>query len=120
MWWYLGVKKLWKGAGILHEHGRVGQTEPPWFSGALGLAARGAVSPGVVPGLAPGGLRGQFLAPSPIQSRSLRRPEIQKSRADRIRTCDLFVPNEARYQPALQLDVVMTGRFYNKNQDLQA
>lgn len=24
-------------------------------------------------------------------------------RADRIRTCDLFVPNEARYQPALQL-----------------
>ena len=47
-------------------------------------------------------------------------PEIQKSRADRIRTCDLFVPNEARYQPALQLDVVMTGRFYIKNQDLQA
>ena len=28
------------------------------------------------------------------------------SRADRIRTCDLFVPNEARYQPALQLDVM--------------
>ena len=27
----------------------------------------------------------------------------KKNRADRIRTCDLFVPNEARYQPALQL-----------------
>ena len=34
------------------------------------------------------------------------------SRADRIRTCDLFVPNEARYQPALQLDVVATQAFY--------
>ena len=32
-------------------------------------------------------------------------PGILQSRADRIRTCDLFVPNEARYQPALQLDV---------------
>ena len=30
----------------------------------------------------------------------------KKNRADRIRTCDLFVPNEARYQPALQLDVL--------------
>ncbi len=29
----------------------------------------------------------------------------KKNRADRIRTCDLFVPNEARYQPALQLAV---------------
>ena len=42
------------------------------------------------------------------------------SRADRIRTCDLFVPNEARYQTALQLDVmVMTRQFYSKIQDLQ-
>lgn len=31
-------------------------------------------------------------------------------RADRIRTCDLFVPNEARYQPALQL-VVSRAHF---------
>ena len=44
----------------------------------------------------------------------------KKNRADRIRTCDLFVPNEARYQTALQLDVVVTRRFYKKNQDLQA
>lgn len=29
------------------------------------------------------------------------------NRADRIRTCDLFVPNEARYQPALQLDNIV-------------
>ena len=31
---------------------------------------------------------------------------FKMNRADRIRTCDLFVPNEARYQPALQLDVL--------------
>lgn len=31
-------------------------------------------------------------------------PVSGENRADRIRTCDLFVPNEARYQPALQLD----------------
>ena len=30
---------------------------------------------------------------------------MEIGRADRIRTCDLFVPNEARYQPALQLVV---------------
>lgn len=36
-----------------------------------------------------------------------RRRLLKSGRADRIRTCDLFVPNEARYQPALQLvDVV--------------
>ena len=47
-------------------------------------------------------------------------PKCKLSRADRIRTCDLFVPNEARYQTALQLDViVMTGQFYSKIQDLQ-
>lgn len=47
-------------------------------------------------------------------------PKYKLSRADRIRTCDLFVPNEARYQTALQLDVmVMTRGFYSKNQDLQ-
>lgn len=33
---------------------------------------------------------------------------LANSRADRIRTCDLFVPNEARYQPALQLDACRT------------
>ena len=35
-------------------------------------------------------------------------PKYKLSRADRIRTCDLFVPNEARYQPALQLDACRT------------
>ena len=34
---------------------------------------------------------------------------FKMNRADRIRTCDLFVPNEARYQPALQLDVLGQG-----------
>ena len=34
-------------------------------------------------------------------------PKCKLSRADRIRTCDLFVPNEARYQTALQLDVIL-------------
>ncbi len=29
---------------------------------------------------------------------------IQHGRDDRIRTCGLFVPNEARYQTALHLD----------------
>ena len=33
----------------------------------------------------------------------------KKNRADRIRTCDLFVPNEARYQPALQLAIKAGG-----------
>ena len=33
------------------------------------------------------------------------RRRLENGRADRIRTCDLFVPNEARYQPALQLVV---------------
>ena len=35
----------------------------------------------------------------------------KKNRADRIRTCDLFVPNEARYQPALQLAVKSRGNY---------
>ena len=36
----------------------------------------------------------------------------KKNRADRIRTCDLFVPNEARYQPALQLAVLESRGNY--------
>ena len=36
----------------------------------------------------------------------------KKNRADRIRTCDLFVPNEARYQPALQLAVLESRSNY--------
>ena len=36
----------------------------------------------------------------------------KKNRADRIRTCDLFVPNEARYQPALQLAVLVSRGNY--------
>ena len=39
---------------------------------------------------------------------------IKKNRADRIRTCDLFVPNEARYQPALQLAAYSRG-YYTRN-----
>ena len=39
------------------------------------------------------------------------KPE-KKNRADRIRTCDLFVPNEARYQPALQLAVLESRGNY--------
>ena len=35
----------------------------------------------------------------------------KKNRADRIRTCDLFVPNEARYQPALQLAAYSRGHY---------
>ena len=35
----------------------------------------------------------------------------KKNRADRIRTCDLFVPNEARYQPALQLAALSRGNY---------
>ena len=38
----------------------------------------------------------------------------KKNRADRIRTCDLFVPNEARYQPALQLAAYSRG-YYTRN-----
>ena len=37
--------------------------------------------------------------------KTARRRLLKSGRADRIRTCDLFVPNEARYQPALQLVV---------------
>ena len=39
-------------------------------------------------------------------------PKCKLSRADRIRTCDLFVPNEARYQPALQLAVLESRGNY--------
>lgn len=39
--------------------------------------------------------------------KAARRRLLKSGRADRIRTCDLFVPNEARYQPALQLVVVV-------------
>ena len=38
-------------------------------------------------------------------------PKCKLSRADRIRTCDLFVPNEARYQPALQLAAYSRGHY---------
>ncbi len=33
-----------------------------------------------------------------------KRLEIQKSRGDRIRTCDLLVPNQSRYQAAPRPD----------------
>ena len=49
---------------------------------------------------------GEFRIKSTCCVYQLQRFAGYKSRADRIRTCDLFVPNEARDQPALQLDVM--------------
>ena len=42
-----------------------------------------------------------------------------KSRADRIRTCGLFVPNEARYQTALQLAACKPRALYSIFSDWQ-
>ena len=42
-----------------------------------------------------------------------------QNRADRIRTCDLFVPNEARYQTALQLVALNRATFYTFSLPLQ-
>ncbi len=44
---------------------------------------------------------------------SLRGSGTPQIRADRIRTCGLFVPNEARYQTALQLDALNRAAFYS-------
>ena len=45
--------------------------------------------------------------------RVMRGSVLPQSRADRIRTCGLFVPNEARYQTALQLDALNRAAFYS-------
>ena len=39
-------------------------------------------------------------------------PTLYFGRDDRIRTCGLFVPNEARYQTALHLDILLNEPIY--------
>ena len=43
---------------------------------------------------------------------------LENGRGDRIRTCDLFTPSEARYQAALRPDVPNGGRVLPENEEL--
>jgi hypothetical protein len=52
---------------------------------------------------------GSTCALDPFRLRRLVRSFKKNGRGDRIRTCDLFTPSEARYQAALRPDAVPCG-----------